>query len=81
MASKFSQVLSVTRKAPELTAPARPTPREMKQLSDIDDKGSLRFRYQSFFLYKNDPPPSMQGSDPVKVLLVSSIRKRTLPLV
>ncbi|KDO54857.1 hypothetical protein CISIN_1g036734mg, partial [Citrus sinensis] len=38
-----------TRKAPKLTAPARPTPREVKQLSDIDDKGSLRFRYQSFF--------------------------------
>ncbi|KAL9458604.1 hypothetical protein AB3S75_007469 [Citrus x aurantiifolia] len=68
MASKFSQVLSVTRQAPELIFPARPTPREVKQLSDIDDQESLRFQIPLIFFYKNDPSPSMQGRDPVKVI-------------
>ncbi|GAY55600.1 hypothetical protein CUMW_165410 [Citrus unshiu] len=62
------KALSITRQAPELIVPARPTPREVKQLSDIDDQESLRFQIPAIFFYKNDPLPSMQGRDPVKVI-------------
>lgn len=71
MASRFSQVLSITRKAPELIVPARPTPRELKQLSDIDDQESFRFHIPVIFFYKNNPsssPPVLKGKDPVKVI-------------
>ncbi|KAL9455056.1 hypothetical protein AB3S75_010459 [Citrus x aurantiifolia] len=68
MVFTFSQVLSVTRQAPELIVPARPTPREVKQLSDIDDQESLRFHVPVIFFYKNDPSSSMEGRDPVKVI-------------
>lgn len=68
MVSKFSQVLSVKRQAPELVVPARPTPREVKQLSDIDDQESLRFQIPLIFFYRNDPSSSMRGRDPVKVI-------------
>ncbi|KAL5764605.1 hypothetical protein ACOSQ2_017199 [Xanthoceras sorbifolium] len=43
MASKLGQVFSVKRQSPELIVPARPTPREVKQISDINDQESLRF--------------------------------------
>ncbi|KAK9221194.1 hypothetical protein WN944_009620 [Citrus x changshan-huyou] len=68
MVFTFSQGLLVTRKAPELIVPERPTPREVKQISDIDDQESLRFQIPLLFFYKNDPSPSMQGRDPVKVI-------------
>ncbi|KAL5831717.1 hypothetical protein ACOSQ4_017071 [Xanthoceras sorbifolium] len=42
MASKLGQVFSVKRQSPELIVPARPTPREVKQISDINDQESLR---------------------------------------
>ncbi|KAJ4724410.1 Benzyl alcohol O-benzoyltransferase [Melia azedarach] len=68
MSLNFPNVFSVTRKAPELIAPARPTPREVKQLSDIDDQESLRFQVPVIFFYKNNPSPSMKGKDPVGVI-------------
>ncbi|KAL5833439.1 hypothetical protein ACOSQ3_017113 [Xanthoceras sorbifolium] len=68
MASKLGQVFSVKRQSPELIVPARPTPREVKQLSDIDDQESLRFQAPVIFFYKNDPSPTMKGRDPVKVI-------------
>ncbi|KAL5766342.1 hypothetical protein ACOSP7_016959 [Xanthoceras sorbifolium] len=68
MASKLGQVFSVKRQSPELIVPARPTPREVKQLSDIDDQESLRFQVPVIFFYKNDPSPTMKGRDPVKVI-------------
>lgn len=71
MAPKFSLVLSVTRQAPELIVPARPTPRELKQLSDIDDQESFRFHIPVIFLYKNNSaslPPVLKEKDPVKVI-------------
>ncbi|KAH7560715.1 hypothetical protein JRO89_XS10G0080800 [Xanthoceras sorbifolium] len=46
MASKLGQVFSVKRQSPELIVPARPTPREVKQISDINDQESLRFLAQ-----------------------------------
>ncbi|KAK9221200.1 hypothetical protein WN944_009626 [Citrus x changshan-huyou] len=68
MVFTFSRGLLVTPKAPELIVPERPTPREVKQISDIDDQESLRFQIPLLFFYKNDPSPSMQGRDPVKVI-------------
>ncbi|ESR59505.1 hypothetical protein CICLE_v10017548mg, partial [Citrus x clementina] len=50
--------LSVTRQAPELIVPARPTPRELKQLSDMDDQESLRFQIPGILFYKNNPSSS-----------------------
>ncbi|KAK2641067.1 hypothetical protein Ddye_022830 [Dipteronia dyeriana] len=66
MSSKLCQVFSVKRQLPELIVPAGPTPRETKQLSDIDDQESLRFLVPLIFFYKNNP--SMKGIDPVKVI-------------
>ncbi|KAK0605559.1 hypothetical protein LWI29_037286 [Acer saccharum] len=66
MSSKLCQVFSVKRQLPELIVPAGPTPREAKQLSDIDAQEGLRFQVPVIFFYKNDP--SMRGKDPVKVI-------------
>ncbi|KAJ4724407.1 Benzyl alcohol O-benzoyltransferase [Melia azedarach] len=68
MANCFPQVFSVTRKPHELIIPARSTPREMKNLSDIDDQESLRFHVPALYFYENNPEPSMKGKDPVKVI-------------
>lgn len=68
MASKFCRVLSVVRQAPKLVAPARPTPREIKQLSDVDDQEILRFHAPLLFFYRNNPLPAMDCKDPVKVI-------------
>lgn len=56
----------VRRQPPELVAPAMPTPRELKKLSDIDDQDGLRFHIPVIQFYKYDP--SMEGKDPVKVI-------------
>jgi hypothetical protein len=61
-----SLVFTVRRCKPELVAPAKPTPHEFKQLSDIDDQEGLRFQIPVIQFYKYDP--SMQGRDPVKVI-------------
>lgn len=58
--------ISVTRKSPELIAPARLTPRESKQLSDIDDQEGLRFHIPVMCFYKYNP--SMKNKDPVMVI-------------
>nr|XP_017224249.1 PREDICTED: benzyl alcohol O-benzoyltransferase-like [Daucus carota subsp. sativus] len=57
-------VFTVTRRAPELIPPAKPTPFEYKLLSDIDDQGSLRFRVPVIYFYRkrNDK------MDPVEVI-------------
>ena len=47
--------------------PANPTPREVKQLSDIDDQEGLRFQVPIMMFYPNNP--IMKGKeDPVKVI-------------
>ncbi|KAF3442916.1 hypothetical protein FNV43_RR16834 [Rhamnella rubrinervis] len=61
-----SLVFKVRRQQPELVAPAMPTPRELKELSDIDDQDGLRFHIPVIQFYKYDP--SMEGKDPVKVI-------------
>ncbi|XP_059458324.1 benzyl alcohol O-benzoyltransferase-like [Corylus avellana] len=61
-----SLVFTVRRCKPELVAPAKPTPHEFKQLSDIDDQESLRFQIPIIQIYRYNP--SMHGKDPVKVI-------------
>lgn len=61
-----SLTFTVRRQQPELVAPAMPTPRELKPLSDIDDQEGLRFQIPVIQFYKYDP--SMEGKDPVKVI-------------
>ncbi|TKY53815.1 Benzyl alcohol O-benzoyltransferase [Spatholobus suberectus] len=57
---------TVRRREPELIAPARPTPREVKLLSDIDDQDGLRFQIPVIQFYRNDP--SQGGKDAVEVI-------------
>ncbi|KAG6650359.1 benzyl alcohol O-benzoyltransferase-like [Carya illinoinensis] len=65
-APTHSLVFTVRRGKPELIAPAKPTPYEFKQLSDIDDQETLRCQIPVIQFYRHDP--SMQGRDPVKVI-------------
>lgn len=53
---------------PELIVPEKPTPHELRSLSDIDDQEGLRFQVPFIWSYKNNKSPSMDGKDPVKVL-------------
>ncbi|XP_019192917.1 PREDICTED: benzyl alcohol O-benzoyltransferase-like isoform X2 [Ipomoea nil] len=66
MASQPSLAFTVTRQKPELVAPAEPTPREIKYLSNIDDQQGLRFQVPFIHFYRNEP--SMSGKDPVQVI-------------
>ena len=67
MASSSSPlVFSVKRCDPEFVRPTNPTPREVKQLSDIDDQEGLRFQIPVIMFYPNNP--LMKGKDPVKVI-------------
>ncbi|GMJ11315.1 hypothetical protein like AT5G17540 [Hibiscus trionum] len=66
MATSTSLVFKVHRREPELIAPAKPTPREYKLLSDIDDQEGLRFQIPVIQFYEHNL--SMQGKDPVRVI-------------
>ncbi|TKY45070.1 13-hydroxylupanine O-tigloyltransferase [Spatholobus suberectus] len=57
---------TVRRYPAELVAPANPTPRELKLLSDIDDQHDLRYQlpFVQFYRYR----PSMAGKDPVQII-------------
>jgi len=59
-------VFHVRRSEPELVAPAKPTPRETKLLSDIDTQAGLRTQIPIIQFYRNDP--SMAGKDPVEAI-------------
>lgn len=59
-------VFKVRRDEPELVGPAKPTPKGLKLLSDIDDQDGLRFQIPVIQFYGNDV--SMRGRDPVKVI-------------
>nr|QLI57449.1 BAHD acyltransferase [Celastrus angulatus] len=61
-----SLVFKVHRNEPELISPAKPVPRELKLLSDIDDQEGLRFHIPVIQLYRYNP--SMKGKDPAKVV-------------
>ncbi|CAA2978636.1 methanol O-anthraniloyltransferase [Olea europaea subsp. europaea] len=66
MAFSSTLVFSVKRRKPELVIPAKPTPREIKKLSDIDDQEGLRFQMPIMFFYRDNP--SMRGKDPFGVI-------------
>ncbi|KAK4269512.1 hypothetical protein QN277_022659 [Acacia crassicarpa] len=57
---------TVRRQQPELIAPAKATPRELKLLSDLDDQDSLRAHVPLVHFYRHEA--SMAGKDPVKVI-------------
>nr|GEW54543.1 benzyl alcohol O-benzoyltransferase [Tanacetum cinerariifolium] len=62
-------ILNATEKGtrePELIAPASPTPRELKRLSNIDDQEGLRIHISAIFFYR--PSANMQNKDPVSVI-------------
>ena len=56
----------VRRSQPQLVAPAKATPREVKLLSDIDDQGSLRHLVPVIQFYRCNP--SMRGRDVVEII-------------
>uniref|UniRef100_A0ACD5ZIA0 Uncharacterized protein n=1 Tax=Avena sativa TaxID=4498 RepID=A0ACD5ZIA0_AVESA len=58
--------ISVRRSAPELVAPARPTPYETKVLSEIDDQQGLRFYRSGIHIYRRCE--ARAGDDPAAVL-------------
>ncbi|XP_042757317.1 benzyl alcohol O-benzoyltransferase [Lactuca sativa] len=53
--SETSLTFVVRRHVPELIAPAVSTPRELKPLSDIDDKEGMRHQVSSIHMYERDP--------------------------
>ncbi|XP_009803456.1 benzyl alcohol O-benzoyltransferase-like isoform X1 [Nicotiana tabacum] len=59
-------VFTVRRQKPELIAPEKPTPRETKFLSDIDDQEGMRFQIPVIQFYSKNS--SMEGKDPVNVI-------------
>ncbi|KAF5749259.1 benzyl alcohol O-benzoyltransferase-like [Tripterygium wilfordii] len=61
-----SLVFKVRRYEPELISPAKPVPRELKLLSDIDDQEGLRFHIPVIQFYRYNP--SMKGKDPAKIV-------------
>ncbi|KAE8734600.1 Benzyl alcohol O-benzoyltransferase [Hibiscus syriacus] len=61
-----SLAFKVRRREPELVAPVKPTPRELKPLSDIDDREGHRFEYPMILLYRYNP--SMKGKDPARII-------------
>ncbi|KAL1566541.1 Benzyl alcohol O-benzoyltransferase, variant 2 [Salvia divinorum] len=56
----------VRRKSPELIRPAKPTPHELRILSDIDDQDGLRFQMPLALIYRHNP--CMDGRDPARVI-------------
>ncbi|KAF3431809.1 hypothetical protein FNV43_RR26545 [Rhamnella rubrinervis] len=69
MESIPSLAFQVKRCKPELIVPAKPTPQELKYLSDIDDQEALRFQVPLLLYYNSNSSSSMEGNnDPVKVI-------------
>ena len=66
MATSTSISFAVRRCEPEMVAPAKATPHEFRQLSDIDRQLYLQFQSPHYNLYEHNP--SMHGKDPVKVI-------------
>lgn len=60
---------TVTRSAPELVAPSRATPRELRPLSDIDDQDGLRF-YRSGLHFFRASGGGGGGADPAAVVRI-----------
>ncbi|XP_015897302.3 alcohol acyl transferase 1 allele RGa-like [Ziziphus jujuba] len=58
----------VKRCEPELIVPSKPTPHEVKKLSDVDNQKGLRVQIFAVWFFKKNDSPSMEGKDPVKVI-------------
>ncbi|KAL5541068.1 hypothetical protein UlMin_042641 [Ulmus minor] len=60
----------VKRSEPEVIVPAKPTPQELKPVSDIDDSDGFRFQIPIIFFYNNTPSTSslLGKHDPIKVI-------------
>ncbi|XP_040384173.1 benzyl alcohol O-benzoyltransferase [Oryza brachyantha] len=70
--STAAMKFTVRRKPAELVAPARPTPRELKKLSDIDDQDGLRFHIPVIQFYRRSA--AMGGRDPAVVVRAAVAR-------
>ncbi|KAF5783915.1 putative benzyl alcohol O-benzoyltransferase [Helianthus annuus] len=57
---------TVRRRAPELIVPAKPTPRELKPLSDIDDQEALLIQMPVILVYRSNP--KMRSKNPASVI-------------
>ena len=66
MQSTKSLTFKVSRKNPELIAPAKATPHEFKLLSDIDDQDGLRFQIPVIQFYRSQEGKGIM--DPVKAI-------------
>ncbi|KAF5823521.1 putative benzyl alcohol O-benzoyltransferase [Helianthus annuus] len=66
MQASTSLTFEVKRRAPELIAPATPTPREVKLLSDIDDQKG--FRYVLPIIQFHHRNPKMGNKNPASVI-------------
>ncbi|XP_030472300.1 benzyl alcohol O-benzoyltransferase [Syzygium oleosum] len=64
MAPQDSLVFKVRRCEAELVRPAKPTPRERRRLSDVDDQEGLRFQIPAIQFYRGDGT----GRDPVQAV-------------
>lgn len=64
MAPQDSLVFKVRRCEAELVRPVRPTPREHKRLSDVDDQEGLRFQIPAIQFYQGDG----SGRDPARAI-------------
>ncbi|CAM0150848.1 unnamed protein product [Urochloa decumbens] len=64
--SAASMLFMVRRQPAVLVAPAAPTPRELKRLSDFDDQDSLRFQIPVIQFYRRNH--AMGGKDPAWVI-------------
>ena len=62
----MTRMFTVRRGAPSLVTPARPTPRELKPLSDLDSQDSMRIYNAWVYLFRGDPGRS--ELDPAAVL-------------
>ncbi|PWA70545.1 benzyl alcohol O-benzoyltransferase [Artemisia annua] len=64
--SHTTLTFKVRRLAQELIVPAKPTPRELKPLSDIDDQESLRFQIPVVHFYRENP--KTRNKNPANVI-------------
>ena len=71
-----SLVFKVKRRALQFVRPSKPTPHEMKLLSDIDDQDGLRYQMPVIQFYKYDP--TMEGKDPVDIIKKASAKTLVL---
>ncbi|XP_019155930.1 PREDICTED: uncharacterized protein LOC109152737 [Ipomoea nil] len=60
------QAFVVNHKEPQLLVPAKPTPHEIKELSDIDDQKGLRIHISMIMFYRANP--LMKARDPVETI-------------